>query len=84
MFAEDAGLGPHVQAMQDEFWVTPLGAGRTSLTRRTSLEPRGPCVRLRGVALRFAIGRVHRFTMHGFAAAVAVKNGPSRDPARQL
>lgn len=69
MVAEDAGLGVHVRAVRDDFWVSPLATGRTKLTRRTSLEPRGPCPRLRGVALRFAIQRVHRFTMRGFAAA---------------
>lgn len=69
MVAEDAGLGRHVSAVRDDFWVTPLTGGGTKLTRRTSLEPRGPCPRLRGVALRLAIQRVHRFTMRGFAAA---------------
>ena len=69
--AEDAGLGVHVRAMRDDFWVAPLASGRTRLTRRTALEPRGPCPRLRSIALRFAIQRVHRFTMRGFAAAAA-------------
>ena len=69
MVAEDAGLGSHVRAVRDDFWVTPLTSGRTRLTRRTSLEPRGPCRRLRGIALRFAVQRVHRFTMRGFATA---------------
>ena len=69
--SEDAGLGVHVRAMRDDFWVTALAPTRTRLTRRTALEPQGPCPRLRGVALRFAIQRVHRFTMRGFAAAAA-------------
>ena len=69
MVAEDAGLDRHVSAVRDDFLLTPLTSGRTKLTRRTSLEPRGPCPWLRGVALRFAIQRVHRFTMRGFAAA---------------
>ena len=69
---EDAGLGVHVQAMRDDFWLAPQVSGCTRLTRRTTLEPRGPCPRLRGVALRFAVQRVHRFTMKGFAVAATV------------
>ncbi|HET9012722.1 MAG TPA: SRPBCC family protein [Gemmatimonadaceae bacterium] len=69
LVAEAAGLGAHVQAMKDDFWLTPLGPARTRLTRRTALVPRRPCPRLRGLALRVAVRRVHRFTMRGFAAA---------------
>ena len=71
MVAEEAGLGVHVGAVRDDFWITPVAGRRTKLTRRTALDPRGPCPRLRSIALRFAIQRVHRFTMRGFAAAAA-------------
>ena len=69
VITEEAGLGAHVQAMRDDFWLVPLGTGRTRLTRRTALEPRGPCRRLRGLALGVAVRRIHRYTMRGFAAA---------------
>ena len=65
LMTEDAGLGVHVAAMRDVFELTVAGGG-TRLTRRTELVPRGPCPRLRGLALGFAVRRVHRFTMRGF------------------
>lgn len=66
LIAEDAGLGAHVAAMRDVFELAPGAAGGTRLTRRTELLPRGPCPRLRGLALAVALRRVHRFTMRGF------------------
>lgn len=68
---ESAGLGAHVRTMRDDFWLAPLAPGWTRLTRRTALDPRGPCARLRGIALAIAVRRVHRFTMDGFARAAA-------------
>ena len=65
LVAEDAGLGAHVAAMRDVFELAGAGGG-TRLTRRTELVPRGPCPRLRGLALAVAVRRVHRFTMRGF------------------
>lgn len=66
--AENSGLGPHVIAMRDVFDLRPI-VGGVQLTRRTELVPRGPCPRLRGVALKLAVRRVHRYTMQGFKAA---------------
>ena len=66
LVAEDAGLGAHVSAMRDAFELAPGIHGGTRLIRRTELVPRGPCPRLRGLALTVAVRRVHRFTMRGF------------------
>ena len=52
------------------FELAPGAAGGTRLTRRTELVPRGPCPRLRGLALAVALRRVHRFTMRGFRHVV--------------
>lgn len=66
LVSEDAGLGAHVREMHDVFELTALPDGATRLTRTTELVPAGPCPQLRGLALSFALRRVHRFTMRGF------------------
>lgn len=71
LIADTAGVTAEVHTLRDDFWLQPVAPLRTRLTRRTILEPRGPCPRLRGLGLRFAVRRIHRFTMHGFAVAAA-------------
>ena len=69
LIEENAGLGRHVEHMSDRFLLAASGAGGTRLVRETQIVPRGPCPRLRGLALSFAVRRVHRFTLRGFKSA---------------
>jgi hypothetical protein len=66
--SDGANLNRHVVSMRDVFELGAAQCG-TRLVRHTTFHPAGPCPRLRGLALRVALRRVHRFTLNGFKVA---------------